>query len=214
MEPWYKGVPPRGEVRAGRSFNPDEFAIHLEQVVAGHAPADYRDPAQFFSRNVFTRALTDLVATVLRRLAGQTANAPPVLTPVTQFGGGKTHALRALYHLVRHAGQARRFAGVPQVLDAAGLAEVPAARGRARVAPRSRRPARSRRDSARGACRRARSRPARGVRPGGWGSACASHRPGAAGRMGSPPGHRRAPRRGPQRRPSGAPSPCAAAAAR
>ena len=89
---------------------------------------DYRDPAQFFSRNVFTHALTDLVATVLRRLAGQTANAPPVLTLVTQFGGGKTHTLTTLYHLVRHADQGRRFAGVPRVLDVAGLTKVPAAR--------------------------------------------------------------------------------------
>jgi hypothetical protein len=35
MEPWYKVVQPRAEVREGRSFNPDEFAIALEQVVAG-----------------------------------------------------------------------------------------------------------------------------------------------------------------------------------
>ncbi len=35
MEPWYKVVTPRKEVREGRSFNPDEFAIALEQVVAG-----------------------------------------------------------------------------------------------------------------------------------------------------------------------------------
>jgi hypothetical protein len=28
-EPWYKVVSPRQEVREGRSFNPDEFAIHL-----------------------------------------------------------------------------------------------------------------------------------------------------------------------------------------
>lgn len=48
MEPWYKVVTPRKEVREGRSFNPDEFAIALEQVVAGTAPEDYRDPAQFF----------------------------------------------------------------------------------------------------------------------------------------------------------------------
>ena len=38
MEPWYKLVTPRKEVREGRSFNPDEFAIALEQVVAGIAP--------------------------------------------------------------------------------------------------------------------------------------------------------------------------------
>ena len=40
----------RKEVREGRSFSPDEFAIALEQVVAGIAPAGYRDPEQFFSR--------------------------------------------------------------------------------------------------------------------------------------------------------------------
>lgn len=44
MDPWYKVVTPRKEVREGRSFNPDEFAIALEQVVAGTAPADYKDP--------------------------------------------------------------------------------------------------------------------------------------------------------------------------
>ncbi len=33
MQPWYKVVVPRKEVRQGRSFNPDEFAIALEQVV-------------------------------------------------------------------------------------------------------------------------------------------------------------------------------------
>ena len=39
--PWYKTVTPRREVREGRSFNPDEFAIHLEQVIAKTAPADW-----------------------------------------------------------------------------------------------------------------------------------------------------------------------------
>ena len=38
MEPWYEVATPRKEVREGRSFNPDEFAIALEQVVAGTAP--------------------------------------------------------------------------------------------------------------------------------------------------------------------------------
>ncbi|MCW5982022.1 MAG: hypothetical protein KIT09_28310 [Bryobacteraceae bacterium] len=34
MESWYKVATSRREVREGRSFNPDEFAIALEQVVA------------------------------------------------------------------------------------------------------------------------------------------------------------------------------------
>src|SRR3970040_896639 len=99
MEPWYKIATPRKEVREGRSFNPDEFAIALEQVVAGTAPEDYRDPEQFFARTCFTRALREHGVMVLRRLSGRTDNTSPVLTLITQFGGGKTHTLTTLYHL-------------------------------------------------------------------------------------------------------------------
>jgi predicted AAA+ superfamily ATPase len=102
MEPWYKVTIPRKEVREGRSFNPDEFAIALEQVVSGRAPTDYRDPEQFFSRTCFTRALTEHTGMVLRRLAGKTENTAPVMALITQFGGGKTHTLTALYHMVKN----------------------------------------------------------------------------------------------------------------
>jgi hypothetical protein len=74
VEPRSKLALPRAEVREGRSFNPDEFAIALEQVVAGRGPEDYRDPQKFFARTSFTRALSEHAGMVLRRLAGQTAN--------------------------------------------------------------------------------------------------------------------------------------------
>lgn len=128
MDPWYKVITPRKEVREGRSFNPDEFAIHLEQIVSGRAPEDYRDPEKFFRRNVFTRALTEHAGLVLRRLAGRTENTAPVLTLITQFGGGKTHTLATLYHLTSNAARATSFAGVPRLLQEAGLGEVPSAR--------------------------------------------------------------------------------------
>jgi predicted AAA+ superfamily ATPase len=128
MEPWYKVVTPRKEVRAGRSFNPDEFAIALEQVVAGTAPEDYRDARQFFERTVLTRALRDHAGMVLRRLAGETSETAPVLTLITQFGGGKTHTLTTLYHLAKAGKDASKFRGVPALLEAAGLSAVPAAR--------------------------------------------------------------------------------------
>lgn len=66
MEPWYKVATPRKEVRGGRSFNPDEFAIHLEQVIAKTAPEDYREPEQFFARTCFKRALREQAGMVLR----------------------------------------------------------------------------------------------------------------------------------------------------
>jgi hypothetical protein len=128
MEPWYKVVTPRKEVREGRSFNPDEFAIHLEQVVAGTAPEDYRDPKQFFARTCFTRALREHAGMVLRRLSGKTENTAPVMTLITQFGGGKTHTLTTLYHLARTGADAGQFTGVESLLNNAGLAAVPAAK--------------------------------------------------------------------------------------
>ena len=128
MEPWYKVATPRKEVREGRSFNPDEFAIALEQVVAKTAPEDYRDPAQFFSRTCFTRALREHTGMVLRRLSGRTDNTAPVLTLITQFGGGKTHTLTALYHIARHGAEARGYDGVSDLLAEAGLSSVPDAR--------------------------------------------------------------------------------------
>ena len=127
-DPWYKVVTLRREVREGRSFSPDEFAIALEQVVAGAAPADYRDPAQFFSRTCFTRALKDHAGMALRRLAGETRNTAPVLTLVTQFGGGKTHTLTALYHLAKAGRNAGNLSGVPELLAQAGLSRAPEAK--------------------------------------------------------------------------------------
>ena len=128
MDPWYRVVTPREEVREGRSFSPDEFAIALEQVVAGTAPPDYTDPAQFFSRTVFTRALREHAGMVLRRLAGETANTAPVLTLVSQFGGGKTHTLTSLYHLANAGEEAATLAGVAELLEESGLPEAPSAR--------------------------------------------------------------------------------------
>ena len=128
LEPWYKVVTLRKEVREGRSFSPDEFAIALEQVVAGTAPEDYRDPAQFFSRTCFTRALSKQAGMVLRRLSGKTQNTSPVVTLITQFGGGKTHTLTALYHLANAGPSAAVFPGVSDLLKAARISEAPAAR--------------------------------------------------------------------------------------
>ena len=128
LEPWYRVVTPRPEVRDGRSFSPDEFAIALEQVVDQTAPSDYTAPAQFFARTCFTSALTDHSGKVLRRLDGQTTNTSPALSLVTQFGGGKTHTLTALYHLAQAGPDAAKFHGVPQLLAAAGISAAPAAR--------------------------------------------------------------------------------------
>ncbi len=74
MEPWYRVVLPRQELREGRSLDPSEFAVHLEQVAAGKAPRDYVEPAKFFARNYFAKALKLGIA--------QPSATPPLEPPV------------------------------------------------------------------------------------------------------------------------------------
>lgn len=127
MDPWYRVTTPRVEVREGRSFNPDEFAIALEQVAANRGPDDYRKPEQFYSRTCFTRALKEHMGMVLRRLAGRTERSAPVMTLVTQFGGGKTHTLTALFHLAKHGARIQSNPAIAQLLAVSDLTEVPKA---------------------------------------------------------------------------------------
>jgi hypothetical protein len=128
MDPWYKVVTPRKEVREGRSFDPSEFAIALEQVVSGTAPKDYTDPVQFFDRTCFTRALREHAGMVLRRLTGRTQDTAPVLTLITQFGGGKTHTLAALLHMVKNREKVAKDERIRALVRDAGLSELPAAK--------------------------------------------------------------------------------------
>ncbi len=125
MQPWCRVARLRKEVRECRSFSPDEFAIALEQVGAGTAPPDYSDPEQFFSRTCFTHALTEHSGMVLRRLSGKTENTSPVLTLITQFGGGKTHTLTSLYHLANASTEAHSLPGVSDLLHNAGATDSP-----------------------------------------------------------------------------------------
>ena len=65
---------------------------------------------------------------MLRRLSGKTENTAPVLTQITQFGGGKTHTLTSLYHLANAGADASELPGVADLLNEAGIAKAPAAR--------------------------------------------------------------------------------------
>ena len=65
---------------------------------------------------------------VLRRLSGKTDNTAPVLTLITQFGGGKTHTLTTLYHLAKNGSAVAADEGVANLLREAGITEVPKAK--------------------------------------------------------------------------------------
>ncbi len=71
---------------------------------------------------------------VLRRLAGKTANTAPVMMLITQFGGGKTHTLTALYHLVTAGERVGRLDEVASLLHDEGQSLPPPLPSRRMVA--------------------------------------------------------------------------------
>ena len=127
VKPWYKVVTPREDLREGKPLDASEFAVHLDQVREGHAPADYQKPERFFERTYLTKNLASLASEVIRRLSGERTETNAIFNLATQFGGGKTHALTLLYHLAKHGSAANKWAGVPQLLSRAGMASVPKA---------------------------------------------------------------------------------------
>lgn len=127
MKAWYKVVTPREDLREGRPLDASEFAVHLDHVREGRAPADYQDPARFFERTFLTRTLSDLAVNTARRLNGVRVETSAVFNLSTQFGGGKTHALTLLYHLAKAGPRASALKGVSSIVDRAEVKAIPEA---------------------------------------------------------------------------------------
>jgi hypothetical protein len=128
LKPWHQVAVPREDLRKGIPLDAAEFAIHLDQVIDGRAPLDYREPERFFARTYLTAAFSKMAAEVMRRLAGEVVGTSPVINLTTQFGGGKTHFLTLLYHLARAGDEAKGWPGVSDLLQRAELESVPRAR--------------------------------------------------------------------------------------
>jgi predicted AAA+ superfamily ATPase len=97
LMPWREVVEPHQDVATGE-FQQAEFAADLAKVHNGSAPSEYRNPAEFFSRTYLTEGLSNLLIGAAKRLSG--AGGDPVVELQTNFGGGKTHSMLALYHMV------------------------------------------------------------------------------------------------------------------
>jgi hypothetical protein len=127
VKPWYKIVTPREDLRDGKPLDASEFAVHLDHVRDGRAPAVYQNPAEFFERTFLTKNLRELSVQVVRRLSGIKVETSAVFNLSTQFGGGKTHSLTLLYHLAQNGDAAKAWKGVSSILQDAGITSVPKA---------------------------------------------------------------------------------------
>ena len=96
LKPWREIVTPHRDVASGR-YQQAEFAADLWQVHLGEGTDEYREPVEFFRRTYLTESLKGLLVGAIHRLAGKGGD--PVVQLQTNFGGGKTHSMLALYHL-------------------------------------------------------------------------------------------------------------------
>ncbi|MCG2720478.1 MAG: DUF499 domain-containing protein [Thermodesulfovibrionales bacterium] len=125
LKPWYKVVTPREDLREGKSLDASEFAVHLDKVRLGTAPPDYRDPERFFDRTYLTETLCAVGGEVVRRLHGERTETSAVFNMLTQFGGGKTHALTLLYHLAKGGSKSGKWRDVSKILAKGNIDSVP-----------------------------------------------------------------------------------------
>ena len=95
---------PRADVLEGR-IRDEDFAADLSQVLKGTAPDLYKNPALFFANTHPTRGLKDLIKAVAGRLTGADSQLGSILRLDTSYGGGKTHALIGLNHILTAADQ-------------------------------------------------------------------------------------------------------------
>lgn len=121
---WRTVMQPHPDVAEGR-YRAAEFAADLAQVSRGEGAYEYRDPVEFFARTYVTEGMAGLLVESLQRLSGK--GGEPVIQLKTAFGGGKTHSMLALYHMVRGGINIDRVPNLQPVLDRAGLDEIPKA---------------------------------------------------------------------------------------
>lgn len=124
LKPWREVATPHPDVASGR-YQQAEFAADLWQVYIGEGTAEYRDPVEFFRRTYLTESLKRLLTGAVERLSGKGGD--PVVQLQTNFGGGKTHSLLALYHLCSGTPPAE-MPGVEALLEEAGVRALPKVR--------------------------------------------------------------------------------------
>jgi len=121
LKPWREVVTPHKDVASGR-YQQAEFAADLWQVYLGEGTDEYKKPVEFFRRTYLTESLKQMLVGAVRRINGQGGD--PVVQLQTNFGGGKTHSMLALFHLFSGA-KTSELPGIDAVLHEAGTDKLP-----------------------------------------------------------------------------------------
>ena len=115
---WHEVVELLDELKTGE-LSLSMFAADLYDVIMGRAKPLYQDREKFFGRTSPTFNLRELVKDIVLRLAGKNDKAVRQLE--LTYGGGKTHTLITLFHLMRDPDSLPDLAAVKQFIEHAGM---------------------------------------------------------------------------------------------
>jgi len=117
--PWFKNVAPHHDIKQG---NLDEslFAANLAEVALGHGREVYQNPSVFFAKTYFTSGLKNIAKRVIKGLNGEEDAENRVISLQTGFGGGKTHSLISLYHIVKSGKKLSNLFNIDSLSDYIG----------------------------------------------------------------------------------------------
>lgn len=124
LKPWRDIATPHPDVAAGRYIKA-EFMADLAAVLSGDAEDEYKSPKEFFDRTYITEGLKHLILLAIKRLSGKGGD--PVVELQTNFGGGKTHSMISLYHLVGGGIALKEIPGFDAVISESGIDNLPVA---------------------------------------------------------------------------------------
>lgn len=112
---WFNNCLPHYDIRNG-VLDESVFAANLNEVALGTGPEVYNNPTTFFSKTYVTAGLKDIANRVVRALNGEeTENR--VISLQTGFGGGKTHTLISIYHIIKSGAKLLEFESCSNILQ-------------------------------------------------------------------------------------------------
>ena len=123
---WFNSILPQYDIRNGQ-LDESIFAANIEEVASGTAPVVYQDIVSFFDRTYVTDGMRELIRRVVQALNGKESQ-NRVISLQTGFGGGKTHSLISLYHVVSDSRTFRDMAAASSILDAGDMPQFDHAR--------------------------------------------------------------------------------------
>jgi len=121
LTPWREIATPHADVASGK-YVQAEFAADLHQVHTGEASSEYSNSVEFFQRTFLTESLKRLLKDAIQRVEG--TGGSPVWQLQTSFGGGKTHSMLALYHLMSGTSH-HQLVGIDNIMSDSGISAIP-----------------------------------------------------------------------------------------